>query len=993
MSLQKIAHWGFLSLLIMLSLSLRAQENGTPSFPWKNNTAAFQWADRLISQMTLEEKIGQMIMIPAFGNEDMEQELRISKIIQQYKIGGLIMMQGTPAEQIRLLNLWQLQSRIPLLVAQDAEWGLGMRMKEIPDFPKNMTLGAIQNDTLIYQVGREMARQLKQVGVHLNFAPVADININPANPVINTRSFGENKFQVARKSILVAQGMQDEGVMACAKHFPGHGDTETDSHHALPTLPQTAERLDSTELYPFIQLINKNVGACMVAHLNIPAWDQNETPTSLSPFVIRNLLREKLGFQGLIITDALNMGAVSTTRAGTSVEMSAFLAGNDMLLFPGTVAGTIQTLKEGVLNGQISEREINVRVKRILLAKHSLGLYKPQKLASIDPGNQMAQLIKIHRKRLFEEAITVPLNRGGILPLGKLDRRKIAYVQIGGKSQDTFDKALFRYGQVTPFYLRKGFSRGEGEQLIRKVREYNTVIVGVFGMSPYASRQYGIHTQIPILTENLVQEGKEVILTLFGTPYALTNFGQERAIVVAYEGVEEAQLAAAEAIFGGIAVKGKLPVSAGEKFPVGVGKTWPQPMRVGYAQPEEMGMDSGTLEEIHEIISPVIRDRVIPGCAIMIGRGDKMVYARGFGNMTYEPESEGIDPFLHTYDLASVTKVLATTLSAMKLVEQGRLKLDWPISKYLPEYANSNKARITVRRLLQHNAGLRAWIPFWLSSLEENDQLNEKWYSREKADAFTIQLAPSLYASKAYKDSMRQMIVDSPVRKSMRVNYSDLGLMLMGEIVERLSGKRLDAFADEHFYRPLGMNHTYFNPAEKGYREICPPTEVDRNWRKGEVKGFVHDKAAALWGGVAGHAGLFSNTFDLMKVLMMLKNDGTYGGERYIRPEVIDYFTKQQLSYSRKGLGWDKPSISSRRYTPVSNQASDQSFGHTGFTGTAVWVDPEADLVFIFLTNRTYPYADDRRFYNSQTRRKVMDKVYESITRYQQQKPLPIRFD
>ncbi|MEM8897709.1 MAG: glycoside hydrolase family 3 N-terminal domain-containing protein [Bacteroidota bacterium] len=993
MSSKKIALMGFFSLLMVFSSGLWAQAESTPSFPWKNKTEAFRWADRMIAQMTLEEKIGQMIMIPAFGKDDPEQEQRISKIIQQYKIGGLIMMQGTPAHQIRLLNLWQQQSQVPLMVAQDAEWGLGMRMREIPDFPRNMTLGAIQNDSLIYQVGVEMARQLKQVGIRMNFAPVADININPANPVINTRSFGENKFQVARKSILVAKGMQDEGVMACAKHFPGHGDTETDSHHSLPLIQHSAERLDSIELYPFIQLINKNIGACMVGHLNIPVWDWEEKPTSLSPFVIRNLLREKLNFQGLIITDALNMRGVTNYGHGRSIELAAFQAGNDMLLFPGTVSGTIQSLKEGVMNGEISERDINVRVKRILLAKHSLGLYKPPKLSTTDPGRQMAQVIRIQRKKLFEEAITVPLNRQKILPLKDLENKNIAYVQIGGKSQDTFDRTLFRYGKVTPFYLRRGFSRGEKEQLINKVKEFDTVIIGVFGMNQSAGKNYGVNAQIPQLTESLSLEGKKVILSLFGTPYALKDFGKEDALVVAYESVEEAQMAAGEAIFGGISVKGKLPISAGPLFPEGIGESWQGPIRAGYALPEEVGMNSETLEEIEGVIRPIIRDKLVPGCAVMVGKGSKIVYAKGFGNMNYDQQSEAIDPFLHTYDLASVTKVATTTLCAMKLVEIGKLKLDWPLSRYLPEYANTNKARITVRRLLQHNAGLRAWIPFWLSTMEEGQKLNGEWYSREPSEKFTIQLAPSLYASRAYKDSMRQMIMDSPVRRTMRVQYSDLGLMLVGEIVERLSGKSMDEFADEQFYKPLGMDHTYFNPAQKGFREACPPSEVDLGWRKGEVKGFVHDKAAALWGGVAGHAGLFSNTYDLMKLLMMLKENGVYGGKRYFRPETIAFFTKQQLSYSRKGLGWDKPSISSRRYTPVSIQASNSSFGHTGFTGTAVWVDPENDLVFIFLTNRTYPYSDDRRFYNSQIRRKVMDKLYQSMARYQRETPLPLRFD
>ncbi|MDX2249339.1 MAG: glycoside hydrolase family 3 N-terminal domain-containing protein [Bacteroidia bacterium] len=947
---------------------------------------ATQWADSVMRKMTLEEKIGQLFMLATFSNKDEAHYQYIDKLITSQRLGGLIFMQGDPESQARLVNRYQKLSPIPLLIAQDAEWGLGMRLKGTKNYPKNMTLGAIRNDSLLYKMGASMASELRAVGVTVNFAPDVDVNNNPANPVINYRSFGENKYNVARKGVMISHGMQDNGVLACAKHFPGHGDTDADSHFDLPVIPHDITRLDTLELYPFSRLMEAGIAAVMVGHLYVPALDSTpNVATSISRRVVHGLLRDSMGYEGLIFTDALNMHGVAKYYPGGEVALRAFQAGNDVLLFPSDIPRSAVLIREAVENGEITEKDLEKSVKRILLAKYRVGLEKwlPLDMTQVLGKVQTAEA-DLLRTHLYESAVTLAQNQGDLLPLRNLEKRKIACVQVGGSSGNSFELTLKKYGEVKFFYLSKNFTEAEKTRLLSQLEGYDTVILGVLGMNNQPSENFGVAAATATLSKEISAKIPDTILALFGNAYALKFFGSEDAVVVGYEAVGAAQRAVAMAIFGGIRVDGRLPVTASEQFYEGMGVVVAAPIRFGFATPETQKMDGKILEKIDSIASHYIQRQAVPGCAILVMKGNNIVYDKAFGKMDYTGQSTPIDSWETMYDLASVTKIAATTLCTMHLVEQGKLDLDAPISRYLPDLQGSNKANLTIRRLLQHNAGLPSWIPFHQETYkdESRNDLSPVFYSYTPSRSEGVEIAPSLYGTDTLARFVWQKIRNATVRNTERVRYSDVGMILMGKIIESVTEKTLDTYMDEWLYRPLGMNRTMFNPGKKGLASICPPTEADTTWRNAIVKGYVHDPASAIMGGVAGHAGLFSNVYDLAKLMLMVKSGGSYGGENYFRSATIEYFTKKQLDYNRKGLGWDKPEISAEAASPVSDFASTTTYGHTGFTGTCVWVDPSNDLVYIFLSNRTFPYPDNHLLMRENVRTVIMDKIYESLRGY-----------
>jgi beta-N-acetylhexosaminidase len=564
----------FLLLLFLSPLCYFAQQSAVLPQPQPfDPLASRQWADSVLNRLGLEEKIGQLFMVAAYSNRDQQHVNEIRYLVQEYGLGGLIMMQGDPVSQVNLVNAYQAIAPVPLLISQDAEWGLGMRLDQTMRFPYNMTLGAIRDDSLLYQLGREYAWQLRHVGVHVNFAPVVDINNNPANPVINYRSFGENKYKVARKGIMLSKGMQDYGVLACAKHFPGHGDTDSDSHFGLPLIAHDKTRLDTLELYPFVKLAQAGIASFMVAHLSIPALD--ETPnraSTLSPLIVEGLLRQGMAYEGLVFTDALNMQGVTKYYKPGEVDLAALLAGNDVLLFSEDVPTAVKAIQGAITDGQLSLAELDQHVRRILMAKHRVGLNRPAPVSNqqLDQNLHTTEGLMLRRK-LYEAAITLVKNEEQLLPLRRLENRKIAYLQIGGKGENEFANTLARYGDVSRFYLASGFDAADRARMMRQLAGYNTVIVGIMGMRQQPSRKYGITQEMQALLDDLDKEPVETVLTLFGNPYSLRYVGKESAILVAYEDVPDAMRAAAMAIFGGIKVEGELPVTASADFPEGTG--------------------------------------------------------------------------------------------------------------------------------------------------------------------------------------------------------------------------------------------------------------------------------------------------------------------------------------------------------------------------------------------------------------------------------------
>lgn len=947
--------------------------------------AAQAWTDSLLSVMTMEEKIGQLFILTAYSNQEEADYQQLQRMIQRYHPGGLIFMQGTPEKQVELINRYQAASEIPLMISQDAEWGLSMRLRGVQKYPRNMTLGAVQSDSLMYHFGRQMARELKRVGVHMNYAPVTDINNNPANPVINDRSFGQEKFNVTRKAYMTMKGMQDGGVLACIKHFPGHGDTGVDSHLDLPVINHSLERLDTLELYPFRRLIQGGISTVMVGHLHIPALDPTPNRSaSLSRKIVNDLLRERMNFEGLIITDALNMQGVTKYYRQGEVALEALLAGNDLLLSASNIPASVSAIKSAVASGRLTEAELDQHVRRILLAKHKLGI---STFTPIPVQHVRADILTtggdILRKQLFESAITLAKNDGNLLPIGELRGRKIAYLQVGGVANSALSTTLQKYAEMEVFYTSRNIEGGV-QAWLEKLEGFETVIVGGFGLSKRRSESYGVSRNMSELVRQLGTSSTETILVWCGNPYALRFFGREQATVVAYEVAAEAQVAAGEAVFGGIRITGRLPVSVSERYPEGAGIQIRRPIRFGFAIPEEVGMDTPTLQKIDSLAFHYVNEKAMPGCAVLVMRGNDIVYERGFGRTEYNRSAQMIDPFDHSYDLASITKVAVTTLSAMRLTEQGRLDLDVPIYRYLPEWRSIDKGRLTCRQLLQHSAGLPGWEPLFLETYSDPQRkiIDRERFRFEASREYPLPVGPGLYARADMESWVWDKIAEVELSSSRRIRYSDLGMMILGRVIERIAGETLERYATTQFFTPLGMSRSWFQPGEKGLGDHCPPTEADYDWRHSVIKGYVHDPNAALLGGIAGHAGLFSNVYDLGKVLMMLKNNGVYANRRYFLPTTIETFTKKQLSYSRKGLGWDKPDLGGGS-TPTSSMASARTYGHTGFTGTCAWVDPASDLVFVFLSNRTFPKASNKLLQRDNVRIQIMDQLYLSIRNYQ----------
>jgi beta-N-acetylhexosaminidase len=938
------------------------------------------WVDSLYQSMSVEERIGQLIMIRAHSDKDALYEQQVEDLIRNYKVGGLCFFQGTPEKQALLTNRYQSASpRIPLFISMDAEWGIGMRLKEsVISFPKQLMLGAIQDNKLIYDFGQEVARQCRRLGVHINFAPDADINNNASNPVINDRSFGENKYNVSAKCFQYMMGMQDGGVMACAKHFPGHGDTDVDSHFDLPQIKHSIERLDSLELFPFRVLSQYGVGSVMVAHLNVPALDpRSNRPTTLSKNTITQLLREKIGFEGLIFTDAMEMQGVAKYFQPGEADLEALIAGNDMVLLPGNVEATIKAVKDALNKGLYDTTQMKNSVKRVLRAKYRYGLNKPQKVIieniRADLNSPTAALLK---RRLIAAALTLVRDRPGIVGFESLEKYRLASLAMGDTSRTPFQTYCGYYAPFTHWNIGKEPDSLQQSALIDSLRRYDVVFISLHNMRSKASDQHGLSNQQLALIQRL-NEVTTVCLTIFGNPYSLKHFDSIPIILQAYNEDPITQSLAAQGLFGAVSLSGKLPVtvSASSKYGQGLTKIYPSP-RLGYDVPESVGLNSDSLRLMEPLIQEMIAAGATPGCQVLVARHNKVVWHKAYGYQTYD--SSALVTLENLYDLASVTKIGATTLSAMKLSESGQLSLDSFMSRYVPELKNSNKKDLTVREILCHHAGLQPWIPFYKQTLEKGLP-DAHIYHREKDRDSEIPVASGMYMDNRYVDTLWSQIYRSELRSNKNYKYSDLGLYLSARAIENISGTRLDAYALEQFYRPLGLSTMTFNPWARGWSARCVPTEEDRYFRQQRLQGYVHDMGAAMLGGVSGHAGLFSNANDLAKLFQMLLNGGQYGGRQYLQPTTIHEWTTRYPLSTRRGIGFDMKELDPKETQNMNELASANTFGHTGFTGICVWADPDKDLIFIFLSNRTYPSMDNNKLINGNYRPRLQGMVYRAI--------------
>lgn len=1020
-TMKQVAALLFLLVFVILDYGfLNPNEPPQPYVPMTKNPFEHvdkTWVDSVYNSMTLEQRIGQLFMVAAYTSPEQSNKQQVADLITNYGIGGVIFMKGNPTNQVIYTNYFQSLSKVPLMVAIDGEWGLAMRLDSTISFPRQLMLGAITDNKLIYDMGYEIGRQCKRMGIHVNFAPVVDINNNPNNPVINSRSFGELKHNVAVKGDYYMTGMQDQGILTTAKHFPGHGDTDADSHKSLPIIPHRKARLDSVELYPFKYLIQRNLTGVMVAHLYIPEIDRTKNQAStLSPKIVQDILKNQLGFNGLIFTDALNMHGVSKYYKPGILEIKALLAGNDVLLFPENVPIAVEAIKTAIKTGKLNEKIIEQRCKKILAAKSWAGIRDsvdsiPTQNLYTDLNTQHAELLV---KKLVRASITVAKDANKQLPIQHLDTQKIAYVSLQQQSLDTFLFAAKQYAPISSYVVAHNSEYStQLNSVISQLQGATTVIVNVVGNSQFSTKKYGITPAMVDIVSKIAKQCN-VILVLHANPYALDYFTQAipdiQSVVVAYDYSKMVQFETPQVIFGALPAQGLLPVGVGG-IPAGKGYLYRSIERLRYSTPFEAGFNEQKLQSIDSIVYAAISDKATPGCQVLIAKQGMVIYNKAFGTLSYDSNQKVTQQTL--YDLASLTKVAATTVSLMKLYDQELFSLDATLGTYLPQVQGTNKDTLRMSNILTHQAQLHPWIPFYqyliqdffnpkVRDLKKNKRkgdytvkINPNLYlhknygfvdsslSSFKTDLYSLQIANNVYMNPAKKDMLYSIIYNSKLIDKKEVVYSDLGFILFADVIKNLSGKSIDTYVRQEFYTKLGANSLCYNPLQYFSKDFIAPTEYDEVFRRQLIHGYVHDPAAAMLGGVSGHAGVFGNANDLAKLLQMLLQKGYYGGEQYIRESTVDLFTSCPFCAqgNRKGYGFDKAESDSTKLDPTCRCTSELSYGHTGFTGTIFWVDPAQELVYIFLSNRVCPDADNTLLANSRVRPKIQQVVYNAILR------------
>jgi len=951
-----------------------------------------QWVDSVFGTMSVDDKIGQVIMVMAAGDNTQANKARLKKYVEEQRIGGIIFSKSDPVSQAELTNLCQQSARIPLIVALDGEWGLSMRLDNTVRYPRNMMIGAIQDDSLVYYYGLEVARQCHQMGIHVNFAPSMDVNSNPDNPVIGTRSFGENPEKVARLGILYSKGLEDGGVMAVAKHFPGHGDTSTDSHKVLPLLNHNRERLNNVELFPFKEYIEAGLSGMMIAHLNIPVLDKSGLPSSLSKPVVTDLLKKEMGFSGLVFTDGLAMKGVSTEP---NMSIKALLAGNDILVGPINPIKEFDAMKATIKADSTLLMMLDERCRKILTYKYILNVNNTEQ---VNTKNLYSRLNTSYgewlARKLNQKSITLLRNEESIIPIKNLDKRKIAAVSIGASSSNAFHQTLKLYGDITCFDV------ADSDALARlkpSLSGYNTIILSVHSNKAYNND----------IIQGVLKE-KNAILVFFSTPYRLSSYAttirKSDAVVMAYENSPFAQEYAAQAIFGGNDIEGKLPVAVGHLFSEGQGIETKK-IRLAYNLPEDVGIATERLRGIKEIVDEGISKNAFPGCQILVAKDGVVIYNRSFG--TFEYNGNKAVENSNIYDIASMTKATATIPALMKLYDEKKIALQTPLSKYVAALKGTDKSGITVKEALLHETGLTSFIPYYMPSIDKNSYSgrlfsnrgggvynvhldNSTWartdykfrsnlISAKSGPGFELQIAEGLYVSPIYKDSIIALIAQSKLRPRKDYRYSCLNFMLLKEAIEVEAKTDLNTFVQNNFFRKLGSTTTTYNPLTKFDKSEIVPTERDAFLRKQLLQGYVHDEGAAFLGGISGNAGLFSNANDLAKLYQMWLNMGEYGGERLLSKETCRLFTTTKSAKSRRGLGFDKPDIRNNKLSPCSPQTPVNTYGHTGFTGTCFWVDPDNKLIYIFLSNRIYDKRTNKGLMELNIRSRIQEEIYNSL--------------
>lgn len=995
------------AVAVVLTISAAGREaTRLPNlFNQVDQVAMNAWVDSVFDSMSPEARIGQLIIAAVTPSDNDATRELVRRLVTQNMVGGLIYENSTIADQAAVTNLAQSLATVPLMITIDGEWGLGMRLKEVPNFQRNLILGALDNDMLLYEYGREVARQCRRMGIQVNFAPVLDVNDNPLNPVIGDRSFGESPELVARHAIAFARGLEDGGVMAVGKHYPGHGASSEDSHKTLPVINKTLQEINTCELVPFRRFIDAGLSGILTAHLLVPSIDGGKAPTSLSADCVNTLLRGEMGFNGLIFTDALNMKGATQMLKGSAC-VNALLAGNDVLLMPENIGDEIAAVQRAVSSGTIPQQMIDERCKKILRYKYALDLTAPQRVNTSnlvsDVNSQQAAVLK---RQLTAGSITVIKNNDNILPVHNLQSRRIAVATIGNENgtASTFTRRCADYAQVKRFDLSKA---GTASALAEQLHDghFNTIIVEV-GEDNEANRA---------ALETVVKKCKNVIVALTCKPYEIKNYGKAitnkhvKAVVLTYQNNTLAEDYAAQTIFGGNAAGGNLPISLsfdGKKtrFDAGHGIHYPA-TRLGYSIPAEVGLDNRLTAQIDSVCRLGVQQHAFPGCQVIVARHGKVVYKGSFGTIDYSSTVKVDDNTL--FGLASVSKATGTISGVMKAFDDGKFRLDDKASEYIPGLRDGDKEDITFRDLLYHETGMPASLDMWKMMMDPNTYsgtliagaedanhtikiMNGAWghkdakmrtdiLSKVKTDKFNIAIADGLWGGRVTYDSIMNRMYHAKLGKKKYL-YSCCNFSLLADAVQRMTHSPLNYYVNNYIFAPLGAYHTMYRPLSKFSRDEIAYTEKDTYLRRQHIHGYVHDELAAFSGGVQGNAGLFSNANDLAKLFQMWLNGGTYGGVRLLKASTVETFTTQKSPNSHRGLGFDKPVVGNPDASNTCAEATPETFGHTGFTGTCFWVDPKNDMFYIFLSNRVSPTRNNPNFGRISARSHIQSLIYRAI--------------
>ncbi len=994
--------------ILVAALGLVAQAVAPAIYNHTDRAAMERWVDSVYSTLSERDRVAQLMMAAITPTNVDKALARVDDLVGRQRVGGIIYHESGAVVEATVTNHMRHVARVPVLVSIDGEWGLAMRLKELRDFPRNLRLGAVTDEQLLYEYGREVARQCRIMGIHIDLAPVVDVNDVADKPTLGNRAYGDSPSLVSSRAIAFSRGLEDGGVLSVAKHFPGHGATADDSHKMLPTIHKSLKQLNKCELVPFRQYINRGLGGILTAHLNVPAIDKDVAPTTFSQRCVTDLLKRDMGFEGLIITDALGMkGAADHVPAGSSAAVEAFIAGNDILLMPENVEQEIDAVMSAIAAGTISRERVEESCRKILRFKYALGLAEPQ--PDIELDNLVARLdtpaTLALQDRLVAASITVLTNKRNLLPVRDLERQRIAVLTIGGDSAIAGNIYHDRADDYAHIAMHRHVSPSTDlAALARELKRggYTLVLIGVNDNSQATQ----------LVTRNLVAKVKNSVLMLTAAPYDIKNYGSAlgnaAAVVLTYDDSTLARDLAVQTAFGGNAACGVLPVTV---RPVGGGKTYKPGVgvhyaatRLGYAMPQMVGVDNRLINKIDSVATYAVREHAFPGCQVLVARHGKVIVNRAYGEMAYGSGERVTTSTL--YDCASVSKATGTLSAVMKVYDRGGFGLDEPASLYIPGLRRDDKRDITFRDLLYHETGMPPSLSMWLMMMDTTTYsgplitgkpdehhhikvMNNAWGhddARLRSDIlssvatpqFPVAIARDLYGGTATYDAVMQGIYGARVGEK-RYLYSCLNFSLLADAMQRISGERLDVFDEKNIFAPLGAWHTCYRAADKFPLGEIAPTEVDTYLRKQHVRGYVHDELSAFSLGVQGNAGLFSTAGDLAKLLQMWLNGGTYGGHRFLSESTVNTFLTAKSPNSHRGLGFDKPVIGNPDASNTCAEAGPSVIGHTGFTGTSFWVDPDNDLIYVFMSNRVSPTRNNPAFGRVSARSNIHSLIYRCL--------------